>query len=168
MTKVKLCKAVNIDSREFPAHQHVIWCYADVICYTRKLQQIKLREGYFILEYCVSKQQRLIPFNHITLNLKNTPPLCFPSFHQSMLATYALVILCMLASLSQLIYSAEKYLNALRYQKKSFIILLQIFQNLFVIMMKVRHLINIINCIIPFIPIVSHTLWFYRRSKLCL
>lgn len=34
-----------------------------------------------------------------------------------MLATYALVILCMLASLSQLIYSAEKYLNALRYKK---------------------------------------------------
>lgn len=77
VTKVKLCKAVNIDSREFPAHQHVIWCYADVICYTRKLQQIKLREGYFILEYCVSKQQRLIPFNHITLNLKNTPPPLF-------------------------------------------------------------------------------------------
>lgn len=85
-----------------------------------------------------------------------------------MLATYALVILCMLVSLSQLIYNAEKYLNALRYQKKPLIILLQIFQNLFVIMMKVRHLINIRNCIIPFIPIVSHTLWFYRRSKLCL
>lgn len=117
MTKVKLCKAVNIDSREFPAHQHVIWCYADVICYTRKLQQIKLREGYFILEYCVSKQQRLIPFNHITLNLKNTPPPLFSFISSKHASNLCLVILCMLASLSQLIYSAEKYLNALRYQK---------------------------------------------------